>query len=468
MTRPTIICVDDERSILKCLGIQLRRHFGKTYNIELASSGEEALELCAELTSQKQDLPLIISDQKMAGMGGDAFLIQLHTLYPKTLKIMLTGQADVASVGNVVNQAALYRYIPKPWDETDLILTVTEALRRFQQDQLLSEQNQQLKVVNAQLENSLSLLVATLEATADGILVLDKAGTIENCNQKFLNILDLEGSALAYCKDELMDLILSRFVEEDAITFQRLCTQVNAERNNLLKLKNGNVIEYYWQPYKLADGVLGTVLSFRDVTVSYQTTETIRYQALHDALTNLPNRVAFTQKLTATLTTPTNGSKIFSVMFLDLDHFKEVNDTLGHAMGDFLLQNVVQRLKSCLREFDMLARWGGDEFVLLLPHIRRRKDATEIASRLVAVLQPDFLLESHRVNITASIGIALHPYDGADCNTLLHHADVALYQAKRVGRNNYQYYSDLVAAKLKCSASNRFSQPLDLMYSQSG
>ncbi|NJQ97865.1 MAG: response regulator [Hydrococcus sp. CSU_1_8] len=184
--RATIVCVDDEWGILRSLGNQLKRHFGKDYDIELASSGEEALLLCAELTTEGRDIPAIVSDQRMQGMDGDALLIQLHTLYPKTLKIMLTGQADADSVGNVVNAAALYRYIRKPWDETDLILTVTEALRRFKQEQQLVEQNELLKKTNAKLESSLALLLATFEATADGILVLDYAGKVVSFNQNLL------------------------------------------------------------------------------------------------------------------------------------------------------------------------------------------------------------------------------------------------------------------------------------------
>lgn len=174
MMRSAIVCVDDDWNILKSLGDQLKRGFARDYDIELVSSGKAALELCAELTAERKEIPLIISDQQMQDMEGDALLIQLHELYPKTLKIMLTGQADVNAIGNVVNATALYRYIPKPWDEVELVLTVSEALRYFQQQQQLAEQQELLRKTNLKLNSSLSLLLATLEATADGILVLDK------------------------------------------------------------------------------------------------------------------------------------------------------------------------------------------------------------------------------------------------------------------------------------------------------
>ncbi|MDX2229816.1 MAG: diguanylate cyclase [Leptolyngbyaceae cyanobacterium bins.349] len=438
--RSVIVCVDDEWNILKTLSDQLRRNVGKAYDIELAEGGEEALSLCAQLKAEGKDIALIISDQRMAGMEGDALLIQLHALYPKTLKIMLTGQADADSVGNVVNQAALYRYIRKPWDETDLILTVTEALRRFQQEQQLVEQNELLKTINTKLENSLSLLLATLEATADGMLVLDNLGAIASFNRKLLSIWQLEDLELTQDKNRLLDAILARLVASDVAKFQALFARVDTEKHDFLQLQNGSIIEYYLQPYQLAGESMGGVLSFRDVTQAKQMTAIIQHQALHDALTNLPNRVLFNQKLTATLTEAVGGAKLGAVMFLDLDRFKQVNDTLGHAVGDLLLQQVVHRLVNCLREVDVIARWGGDEFVLLLPQIRRPQDASDIAGRLIEVLQPEFLLQNHRLHISASIGIAVYPRDGLDSHALLHHADVALYQAKNSGRNQYQHY----------------------------
>jgi diguanylate cyclase (GGDEF)-like protein/PAS domain S-box-containing protein len=445
--RSAIVCVDDESDILRSLGNQLKRHFGKDYDIELARSGEDAFSLCAELTAEGKDIALIVSDQRMEGMGGDILLIRLHALYPKTLKIMLTGNADANSVGNVVNAAALYRYISKPWDETDLILTVAEALRRFKQEQQLAEQNELLKKTNAKLSSSLSLLLATLEATADGIIVLDNAGKIVSFNQKFASIWNLVDTDSTADEDKLLDVILKQLTEPDAISFKTFFAQVNSEKRNCLKLKTGKIIEYYLRPQQLMGEIVGRVWSFRDVTQEKQTEAIVKHQALHDALTNLPNRILFNQKFAAALSDAANNSKAIAVMFIDLDRFKEVNDKLGHLVGDLLLQSVVQRLLGCLRETDVLARWGGDEFVLLLPQIRNREDASEIAHRLVEVLQPKFILEGHCVYVTASIGIAVYPHDGLDSSTLLQNADVALYQAKKCGKNNYQYYfADAIAS----------------------
>ncbi|PSB20134.1 hybrid sensor histidine kinase/response regulator [Phormidesmis priestleyi ULC007] len=151
MTKLAILCVDDEAVVLESLKEQLKRPFGKDFYIEIAESSEDALAIIQELQADQIEVALVISDQIMPGMKGDEFLIKVHDRFPKTLKILLTGQASAEAVGNAVNHARLYRYIAKPWDQTDLSLTVTEALRRYQQDQQLAQQNQQLQRVNQEL-----------------------------------------------------------------------------------------------------------------------------------------------------------------------------------------------------------------------------------------------------------------------------------------------------------------------------
>lgn len=167
----------------------------------------------------------------------------------------------------------------------------------------------------------------------------------------------------------------------------------------------------------------------------------LRHQASHDRLTNLPNRLLFDEQLSLALVNAHQRGEMLAVAFLDLDRFKTVNDTLGHAVGDQLLQQVTERLQGCLRECDAVARWGGDEFTLLLPHISCAEDVSKIAWRILDVLSTPFCLEEHELYITASLGIALAPYDGEDAETLLKNADTAMYRAKQQGKNNYQFYS---------------------------
>lgn len=179
----------------------------------------------------------------------------------------------------------------------------------------------------------------------------------------------------------------------------------------------------------------------------HRTEEIMRHQAFHDRLTDLPNRLLFDYRLPLALETAKNHKHKLAVCFLDLDRFKIINDTLGHAIGDKLLQTASERLTKCLRENDTIARWGGDEFILLLPQINSKQDAAKVATRLLEVLQPAFDIEGHQLYISCSIGIAVYPNDGKNPETLLKNADVALYRAKEQGRNNYQLYSPTMNSK---------------------
>jgi diguanylate cyclase (GGDEF)-like protein/PAS domain S-box-containing protein len=445
MVRAAIICVDDEEIILSSLGEQLKRSFGKDYDIEVATNGSEAISIFAELTVEGIEIPLIISDQMMPEMSGDQLLIKLHSLYPKTLKILLTGQAHADSVGNLVNAAALYRYISKPWNETDLILTVKEALLRHNQEQTISDQNQLLKQINQNLAKSLSLLEATLEATADGILVMDELGKVVRFNQKFIDLWEIPKSIVATeDKKELVTITLEQLVEPYVCDLQDQHIELNCRNYKILELKNGKILESYWQPQQLQEKIVGLVWSFRDITQHKRAEAIIKHQALHDKLTNLPNRNYFDKQLSLALANARESQKLLAVMFFDLDRFKVVNDTLGHAIGDLLLQKVVERLTDCIRGTDLMARWGGDEFTLLLPEISCREDATAIAQRILETLKPPFLLEEHRLHVTSSIGIAIYPDDGEDAETLLKNADSALYRVKERGRNDYQHYTFII------------------------
>jgi diguanylate cyclase (GGDEF)-like protein/PAS domain S-box-containing protein len=435
-----IICVDDQPGILKSLGEQLKRSLGQGYEIELVDSGAEAIALCAELVAEGIQIPLIISDQIMPEMMGDELLIKLHALYPDTLKILLTGQANADAVGNLVNAAALYRYVTKPWDETDLILTVEEALRRYQQDLQLAEQNKTLLEVNQKLASAISLLEATLEATADGILVLNENGNVVNYNQKFIDIWGLPTKD-ELDRDQILTLILTELTEPYANSLKERYTQFDANKFNSLELKNGKILECYSQVQQLQEQTMGQVWSFRDVTEHKKSQTLIQHQAFHDSLTNLPNRALFDRELAKALSHVYQHNKMLAVMFIDLDRFKTINDTLGHAIGDLLLKSVVERLKDCVREKDLIARWGGDEFTLLLPEISCRDDVTAIAKRILEALKPGFKLAQHYLHITSSLGIAVFPDDGKDAETLLKNADVALYWVKDKGRNDYQHYS---------------------------
>ncbi|MEG4087706.1 EAL domain-containing protein [Microcoleus sp. POL10_C6] len=183
---------------------------------------------------------------------------------------------------------------------------------------------------------------------------------------------------------------------------------------------------------------IGTMM---DITQRKQAEEIIRYQAVYDQLTGLPNRILFNERLLASLKQAKQTKKMLAVMFLDLDRFKKINDTLGHAAGDRLLEGFAGRISDTLRSTDTVARWGGDEFTILLPDINCLEDAVKTAQRILNNLKPAFKLEGQPFHVSSSIGIALYPDDGEDAETLVKNADAALYYAKEMGRNNYQLYT---------------------------
>ena len=191
----------------------------------------------------------------------------------------------------------------------------------------------------------------------------------------------------------------------------------------------------------------GMVCVARDITERTYAEEQIKHLAYHDALTGLPNRLLFKDRLTVALSHAQRDRSRIAVLFLDLDRFKVINDSLGHNIGDQLLQAVSTRVQACVRESDTVARLGGDEFTLLLPNLIRSEDAAPIAQKILEAVRYPFHIEGREFFITTSIGISLYPEDGTDAETLIKNADTAMYQAKEQGRDNYQLFNAFVNAK---------------------
>ncbi|HYG32398.1 MAG TPA: EAL domain-containing protein [Methylophilaceae bacterium] len=172
----------------------------------------------------------------------------------------------------------------------------------------------------------------------------------------------------------------------------------------------------------------------------------VEYLAFHDSLTGLPNRSLFSKLLAQSISSAKRYNHKLAVLFLDLDRFKQINDTLGHEAGDDLLKEVANRLKSCLRESDVVARMGGDEFVAILPELDEENYSASVARKILAAVAEPFVLAGQEYRVTVSIGISTFPHDGEDEQTLTKHADIAMYKAKQEGKNNFQFYSDKLNA----------------------
>ncbi|MEG4587563.1 EAL domain-containing protein [Microcoleus sp. MOSTC5] len=211
------------------------------------------------------------------------------------------------------------------------------------------------------------------------------------------------------------------------------------------EIKTGETQPWSSEEQKLAKA-LGTHLYM--AAMQRRVEAMIRHQASHDSLTGLPNRLLFNERLSLALASAHQNAEMLGVIFLDLDRFKNVNDTLGHPVGDLLLQSVSRRLSNCLRAGDSIARWGGDEFTVLLYNLNSREEATKICQLIIQSLSSPFDFEGLELYTKASLGIALAPYDGEDAETLLKNADAAMYKAKQKGRNNYQFYTRAIGSKV--------------------
>jgi len=217
------------------------------------------------------------------------------------------------------------------------------------------------------------------------------------------------------------------------------------------------VTDYHYELRFIVSGDDKVSAIVSNISDHKKATEEVKYLAYHDTLTNLPNRYMFNDRLERAIAHAERGKQLLAVLFIDLDNFKQINDTIGHRAGDHLLQSVANQLMISMRKTDsisrlstgasdysehVVARVGGDEFIILLTDIKNIQDPAKVAQRILNVLSEPFIIGSQEVFMTASLGIAVYPLDGKDIDTLLINADVAMYQAKNRGRNNFQYYSE--------------------------
>jgi len=202
--------------------------------------------------------------------------------------------------------------------------------------------------------------------------------------------------------------------------------------------RQGWITASYRPQYDTKGNVTGIIGRVLDLTERKRTEQQMEYQSYHDSLTGLANRRLFQEHLTLAIALAQRKRRPVAVLFLDLDHFKVVNDSLGHTMGDTLLREIATRLRTSVREGDVVARVGGDEFTIVLQELEKKEDAAAMAQRVLRIVAEPIDVDGQRLYITTSIGITVYPDDGEDAETLLKNADNAMYRAKAVGRNTYE------------------------------
>jgi len=430
-----VLIAEDDNDLRELVCAELE---GDGFKVVCVSNGDQAVGKTKSLMPD-----VILMDLTMPLMNGIEAI--------KTLKNDAATRHIPIIVGTVTEEredivksfeAGAISYIPKPYYMPDLKARIHSVLKskKLYDNVIQSEEKYRLLVENAN----------------EAIFVIqDELFT-------FFNPTALE--LAEYTEDELKSKSFSEFVHSEdrngVLEYHgRILSGSRASPAHSFRLvsKDGSV---KWVEAKGVlidwDGHPATLHFVTDISSRKRAEEEMRFLAFYDCLTGLPNRLMFNEHMNQTLAYAKRNNQLLATLFLDLDHFKRVNDTYGHHLGDILLQAVGERLIRIIRKSDILARniedicntnvarFGGDEFVLLLTNIKQAEDAAKVARRILYTLSDAFVLESHKIFITTSIGISLFPADGEDGETLIKNSDKAMYHAKNLGRNNYQFYIDSI------------------------
>ena len=351
----------------------------------------------------------------------------------------------VRSGRRVVGMIALHTWAPRELDEgllavmNDVGSQIGEFVERKRAEMALQESEKRMRSV--------------LDNVSDGLATIEQSGIIESANPAVVKL-------FGYSEEELVgqqaDVLIATTHRSAFVNYLerrlKLDIPVSGAHETMGKRKNGSLfpLEFVVSSMQIGSRHL-FIATLRDISERKAHTDALEYQALHDALTGLPNRSLFGDRLRQALLAARRNQKMFGVLLLDLDRFKDINDALGHDRGDSLLQEVTARLRGVLRATDTIARLGGDEFAVLTTDAKHPDDVVSTARKILASLEGPFAIADQMVETGASIGIAMYPVHGDDPSTLLRRADVAMYVAKRSGGGYAVYAPEQEAQTLRRS-----------------
>jgi diguanylate cyclase (GGDEF)-like protein/PAS domain S-box-containing protein len=430
-----ILLADDDPRMLESL-----RNLLQLYNhqVETALGGRAALE---KLERARYDLLLL--DLRMPEVSGHDVMRHMRERNIQTLTVVVSGETSVDDISLALRQGA-YDYMKKPYVPEELLATINNTLRKKR----LEDAN---LLMQARLNRSEKLHRFIVNNSPDIIYILDENGCFSFLNSRIEEL-------LGYDRNQLLGRHISALIEEEDLEkglyfFDQAASNLNdaGTIEIALKPREGGRTKRYFElavwPVSEADELNGVADRYRiygtarDISDRMEAEAFINFQAYHDLLTRLPNRSLFKDRLSMAITQAARNDLRLAVMFIDLDRFKVINDSLGHTMGDRLLQAVAQRFQQCIRRGDTLSRFGGDEFTLLLPDAQSTQAAAQVAEKILESIKQPFRLGGHDVHVGASIGIAMYPEGGTTLDALIKNADIAMYRAKSGGKDGYHVFS---------------------------
>lgn len=356
---------------------------------------------------------------------------------------------DDMVAGRMESYEITKRYIRRNGEQMWARLTVTAMREGTEQEPRFTVAVVEDVTERKRLEEHMRLAATVFESTGEGLFVTDEKRRIISVNPAFTELTgytaeEVIGRTPRFLAsgrhppefyDQLFRTLSATGKWQGEIWNRRKTGEMFAEWLNITVVRNerGELTNY--------------VAVFSDITSRKQDEERLSYQANHDPLTRLPNRTLFQERLSRALTRANRNQSMVALLFIDLDFFKQVNDTLGHLAGDILLQQVADRLASCVRQGDTVARLAGDEFTVILEDISEPRDGAVVAHKILGLLAEPFDLQGNEARISSSIGVALYPTDAGEAQALIKLADAAMYRAKHQGRNACRFHSESVNAQ---------------------
>ena len=434
-----VLLVDDEPRLLHTLQLLLD---GLELDLHSAGSGEAAIEALGQ-----ELFDLVLLDLRMPGIDGNGVMEYIRARALSTKVVIVSGEtAQDAAIGAI--QRGATDYLRKPYRADDLLATVDKALAACRRER---EQRR----TGWRLASSEQLYRTLVDNSPDVIYTIDGNGLVTFLNGHGQQLFGADVRVVGQHFSTLIhdeDVAMANYVLAECLSASTAIRDVELRFKGLAG-EPDRVFEHTLTDVSIglqplasarlpvtAAGFRGVYVVARDATERQKAQQLIARHAHYDALTGLPNRLLFNDRLGLAISQAQRSRSPLGVMFIDLDGFKAVNDTLGHMRGDELLQQVAARLKSALRNSDTLARQGGDEFTIALPELPNAAAAAVVAGKFIANLQRPFSLDGNEVHISACIGIAIYPDHGETIEQLLRNADLAMYQVKAEGKNGYRYY----------------------------